>query len=549
MALRGDNDFNIDKAKILIVDDMQVNRIILSSALSAMGVSCDLAESGQKCLEFCRENTYDLILLDHHMPDFDGIETLEELKQIFMHTGKETPVICHTAEAGRSNIGLYKAAGFADVLIKPADQKDLNAILERFLPDGGYEIPQDDEEKKKKEKELASLPSWLKHVTKLDLMSGIEHCKSASDYIDTLTVFAGSINDKASDIERFEKEENWPMYILRVHSLKSVARLIGAVTVADRAADLEYAGNHGEYDVVHTGTAALLDEYRSILPKLRPLIDGSMPVMAEPEEAGDEKKQEQQGMLEQVVMFVGGDEYGIVGRGIVNCLESDGFRVIQIADVPEIILNHRADSNIWLYYPTGLNDHIRLVSHLLAEMCHDDNKTLCLAGDPMDIDVALSIYEKDYIASVYPRPIDLDRMAADMYEYYYHQSEYLRTKTILVIDDDTDFLSIMERWLSEDYDVECERSGAGALKYLKHNRPDLILLDYEMPGMNGAQVMNRIRSNPKSERIPIIFLTGKNEKEDVLRILERKPDGYLLKSMPHTELLEALNRFFVGTIL
>ena len=58
MALRGDNDFNIDKAKILIVDDMQVNRIILSSALSAMGVSCDLAESGQKCLELCRENTY-----------------------------------------------------------------------------------------------------------------------------------------------------------------------------------------------------------------------------------------------------------------------------------------------------------------------------------------------------------------------------------------------------------------------------------------------------------------------------------------------------------
>ncbi len=70
-----------------------------------------------------------------------------------------------------------------------------------------------------------------------------------------------------------------------------------------------------------------------------------------------------------------------------------------------------------------------------------------------------------------------------------------------------------------------------------------------MPGLNGAQVMKRIRSNPKCENIPVIFLTGKNDKEDVLKILEGKPDGYLLKSMPHDTLLDSLDRFFAGTIL
>lgn len=250
----------------------------------------------------------------------------------------------------------------------------------------------------------------------------------------------------------------------------------------------------------------------------------------------------------QTLLFVS-DDHGLVGKGIINSLEREGFKVIEVGEIPEIILNHRGDAKLLLYYPTGSSDHIKQLSTMLAEMCHDDKKTLCLTGEPADIDAALDIHDRDYISSVYPRPVDLDRMAADMCEYYDSQAEYMRTKKILVIDDDPDFLTIIDNWLSEDYEVECLRSGASALKYLEEKRPDLILLDYEMPGMNGEQVMSRIRSNPKSERIPIIFLTGKNEKEDVIRVLEKKPDGYLLKSMPHEDLLASLDRFFAGSIL
>lgn len=113
-----------------------------------------------------------------------------------------------------------------------------------------------------------------------------------------------------------------------------------------------------------------------------------------------------------------------------------------------------------------------------------------------------------------------------------------------MIDDDPDFLNIMGKWLSCSYNVDCSHSGASALAYLDRKRPDLILLDYEMPGMNGDQVMQRIRSNPTNDRVPIIFLTGRNDKEGVMKILENKPDGYLLKSMPHEALLDALDRFF-----
>ena len=519
---------NPKSAHILIVDDMPVNRTILSSMITTMGISCDLAQSGQECLDMCRTTNYDLILLDHRMPGMDGVETLARLKEIFRHTGAETPVICHTADEGRNFISLYKAAGFADVLIKPADPGKVMVMLMTYLPDGGYVMPSDDEKKKRIDAELASLPVWLKGVPQLDLRSGIEHCETAEGFLDTLSVFTRSIGEKSSDIARFESEENWPMYLLRVHSLKSVARLIGAGSVADKAADLEYAANQQEYALVHALTPALLDEYRSLAPCLEKLFAG--------EDVSVTRSH-------NTVLFIG-DEAGVVGRGITKSLEDEGLDVQTIPDIPEVILNHRADSNILLYYPAGDDDHIKMVSTMLTEICRDDNKTLCLAGDPLDIATARDIHGSEYITSSYPRPINLEKMAADISGYNDMYNEDDRIRTVLVIDDDPDFLHIMENWLCASYNVDCSHSGASALAYLDRKRPDLILLDYEMPGMNGDQVLQRIRSNPSNERIPVIFLTGMNDKERVMKLLGQRPDGYLLKSMPREALLDSLQSFF-----
>ena len=122
--------------RVLIVDDMVVNRLILSELLESNGVASDLAESGKECIDLCRENTYDLILLDHRMPELDGIDTLLQLKRIFEAQGRVIPVVCHTTEDARNNTNLYKAAGFADVLFKPIQPKLLSEILMRYLPEG-----------------------------------------------------------------------------------------------------------------------------------------------------------------------------------------------------------------------------------------------------------------------------------------------------------------------------------------------------------------------------------------------------------------------------
>ena len=262
---------NHSKSRVLIVDDMRVNRMILSSLLASNGVSSDLAESGTECIELCRNNQYDLILLDHRMPEIDGVDTLLQLKQIFLKTGREIPVVCHTTEDAKRNINLYKAAGFADVLIKPIEPRELSHILMTYLPEGQNEKDEAAETSERVKEEMEKLPEWLKNVSQINLTSGIEHCETVKDYLDALTVFKASISEKAAEIEQFMKEENYKMYTIRVHSLKSMAKLIGAEKLSNEAAVMEYAGKHDDVDLILERTPGLLEQYRAFLTYLAPL--------------------------------------------------------------------------------------------------------------------------------------------------------------------------------------------------------------------------------------------------------------------------------------
>ena len=539
-----DQAFIIDSApRVLIVDDMPVNRTILSSLLAAFGVASDMAENGMECIELYKKNKYDLILLDHRMPEFDGVDTLIQLKEIFRRDGVEVPVVCHTTEAGRDNINLYKAAGFADVLIKPIEPQELSNVLLTYLPGGSAELSREEAEHRRHiNEELSVLPSWIKTVPKLDIVAGVENCDTAEDYVDTLTIFAKSVADKSAEIERYAAEGNWGMYTLRVHSLKSMARLIGAIQLSEHAADLEDAGRHDHIEKMKKETPALLSEYRSfgeLLSRLYSVDISRKPERRTPETGRKNTKQ---------ILFVGGD-HTIVSKGISNQLKEAGFEMHMIDDAADSILDHRFDADIVIYYPEGEPDHIREVSDYLSCMCRDDRKTYCIVGDSPNLREAMSIPMHEWITKVYERPINMDSFTRDMTEYARLLHEYGRQKSILVIDDDMDFLAIMEKWLKVNYKVDCARSGHDAIYFLKSAHPDLILLDYEMPEMDGYEVMRMIRSDPHTHRIPIIFLTGRNDRGNVMRILERKPDGYLLKSMPKEELLDSLERFFSESIL
>ena len=259
------------QSRVLIVDDMRVNRMILSSLLVSNGVLADLAESGEECLELCRKNKYDLILLDHRMPGIDGVDTFVQLKEIFKEQGREVPVVCHTVEAAKDNINLYKAAGFADVLIKPIQPQRISEVLMEYLP--GAKVPEKREDENALLKaELKKLPEWLPYVPELDVSLGMEYCETADDYMGVLSVFAASATEKADEIERLMKEEDYDHFTLKVHSLKTVAKIVGALSISAAAVKLEAAGKSGDIETIKEKTPELLVSYRSLADHLASLV-------------------------------------------------------------------------------------------------------------------------------------------------------------------------------------------------------------------------------------------------------------------------------------
>ncbi len=119
-------------------------------------------------------------------------------------------------------------------------------------------------------------------------------------------------------------------------------------------------------------------------------------------------------------------------------------------------------------------------------------------------------------------------------------------KTILLIDDDAVMIRTLREGLSKSYKVLPANSGANALKILTKTKPDLILLDYEMPDMNGTQVIETLRASPDTADIPVMFLTAKSDSGSIERIEALKPEGHMLKTLPLREIKAIIQKFFDG---
>ncbi|MBQ7170497.1 MAG: response regulator [Synergistaceae bacterium] len=119
-------------------------------------------------------------------------------------------------------------------------------------------------------------------------------------------------------------------------------------------------------------------------------------------------------------------------------------------------------------------------------------------------------------------------------------------RTLLLVDDDAVMIRTLREGLSTSYKVLPANSGANALKILARAKPDLILLDYEMPEMNGPQVLEALRANPDTANIPVMFLTAKNDADSIAKIEGLKPQGHMLKTLPLREIKQIIQSFFDG---
>ena len=125
-------------------------------------------------------------------------------------------------------------------------------------------------------------------------------------------------------------------------------------------------------------------------------------------------------------------------------------------------------------------------------------------------------------------------------------NQQARRKNILIVDDDVAYMSMIMDWLKDTYRVSLANSGMQAITWLAKNHADLILLDYEMPITSGPQVLEMIRSDAETADIPVMFLTGRGDKESIMRVLSLKPAGYLLKTVQKKELRDTISKYFIN---
>ncbi len=190
------------------------------------------------------------------------------------------------------------------------------------------------------------------------------------------------------------------------------------------------------------------------------------------------------------------------------------------------------------------------VLHFLIDKLEEKGGQLLIVGAKEDLKILKGHVPEGLVFRYFARPVDNAEFIDTVKNYYEMLDSGELRKSILIVDDDPQYLTLVRQWLNEDYKVSLASSGLQAIKFLGKNKVDLILLDHEMPVTSGPQVLEMLRSDKETSSIPVIFLTGKSDKESVMAVLSLHPEGYFLKSISREKLLDELKSFFIlhGTV-
>ena len=265
-------------AEILVVDDNSLNLMVFVSLLKQTRIKIDEASSGDEAIALALKKRYDVIFLDHMMPEKDGIETLHELKEHADCPNLDTPYVCLTANAISGAKEEYLAAGFNDYLTKPINTDELENILIRYLPEdkvlkdnngeggGDAALPESDP---------SVVPDGFEGLNDagIDVSKGLTNSGTIDLYISVLKVFCESMDEKKAEIEEAYRDERIDDYTIKVHALKSSARIIGAISFGEEAQQLENAGKNGDIDYIRGHHAAFMEAYEAFREPLKNALE------------------------------------------------------------------------------------------------------------------------------------------------------------------------------------------------------------------------------------------------------------------------------------
>ena len=255
-------------ADVLVVDDNPMNLNVIRGLLKATKVFVTTASSGEECLEKIKSSQFNIVLLDHMMPGMDGVETMAKIREI----DKDLPVYALTANSTAGE-EFYKEKGFNGYLAKPVDSLTLEKTIMRHLSERMMEKPTEADAVE----DLTEIPEdlkWIYDTEGISVDEGIKHSGGISGFIFSLHNFHDTIDENAGVLKDAYDSGNIRLFTIKVHALKTSARIVGATALSALAADLEDAGNRNDKDYIDEHKDTLLGEYIAYKDKLSNLSDG-----------------------------------------------------------------------------------------------------------------------------------------------------------------------------------------------------------------------------------------------------------------------------------
>ncbi len=249
-------------ADILVVDDNPMNLTVIKGLLKGTRVFVTTASSGEECLEKLKDGKFNVVLLDHMMPGMDGVETVREIRK----TDPDLPVYALTANATAGE-EFYKSKGFNGYLSKPVESLVLEKTIMKHIPEEMMEKP----EAYEAEAELTEMPDnmkWIYDTEGIIADEGIKNSGGISNYIFSLNLFLDTMDDNGKVIEDAYNSGNIRLYTIKVHALKSSARIIGAKHLSEYAQKLEDAGNSEDMVYIDANHDLFLKEFYEYKEKL-----------------------------------------------------------------------------------------------------------------------------------------------------------------------------------------------------------------------------------------------------------------------------------------
>lgn len=181
----------------------------------------------------------------------------------------------------------------------------------------------------------------------------------------------------------------------------------------------------------------------------------------------------------------------------------------------------------------------------LKNLCLEQQRLVILVGEQAEYETALETIPKSAIVDWFSRPVDMDALLATVQRALNGEIAPAKRHHILIIDDDVTYLRMIHEWMKERYQITMLDSGGKAIHWLMDNSGiDLILLDYEMPSMDGPTVFRMLKEDAATRNIPVMFLTGKNDRDLVVKAVDMRPEDYILKSVSKKELMDKMEDFF-----